>query len=293
MAAAPAPLAGPSPQDVWETLSQAERDAAYNNNAAVANSAELVAERDRLAAEFRSANGSKLDLKYGPKPRNRIDVYRSADRDAPCLVFIHGGYWQKNSREVFAHYAEGALAAGWSVAMPSHTLAPEASLTEIVAELGEALDWIAREGRQHGLNGPVVLAGWSAGGHLTAMLLGHSAVKAGLAVSGVYELGPIRDTFLNAALKLTDKEITTLSPLSLPVVTKPMAIAYGTAEVPALVRDSRALHAKRSEAGAGGPLIAIEGADHFTILDEFRSADGALVKAALAILAEAKSRAAA
>jgi arylformamidase len=287
------PAAASSPQDVWESLSQTERDAAYNNNAAVANSAELVAERDRLAAEFRGANASKLDLKYGPKPRNKIDVYRSENRDAPCLVFIHGGYWQKNSREVFAHYAEGALAVGWSVAMPSHTLAPDASLIEIVAELGEALDWIAREGRQHGLNGPVVLAGWSAGGHLAAMLLGHSVVRAGLAISGVYELGPIRDTFLNGALKLTDREIETLSPLRLPVVNKPMAIVYGTAEVPALVRDSRALHRHREKAGAAGPLIPIEGADHFTILDEFRTADGALVKAALAILAEAKTRAAA
>ena len=293
IAAASSLLAGPAPQDVWESLSQAERDAAYNNNAAVGNSAELIAERDRLAAEFRAKNASKLDLKYGPKPRNKIDVYRSEDRDAPCLVFIHGGYWQKNSREVFAHYATGALAAGWSVAMPSHTLAPEASLTEIVAEIGEALDWIAREGRQHGLNGPVVLAGWSAGGHLAAMLLGHSVVRAGLAISGVYELAPIRDTFLNGALKLSEREIETLSPLRLPVVNKPMAIAYGTAEVPALVRDSRALHAMRSEAGAAGPLIPIEGADHFTILDEFRTADGALVKAALAILAEAKTRAAA
>ncbi|MFD1330815.1 alpha/beta hydrolase [Methylopila musalis] len=282
-----------APQDVWASLSQGERDAAYNNNAAVANSAELIAERDRLAAAFRAGHGSKLDLKYGPKPRNRIDVYRSDNRDAPCLVFIHGGYWQKNSREVFAHYAEGALAAGWSVAMPSHTLAPEASLTAIVAEIGEALDWIAREGRQHGLNGPVVLAGWSAGAHLAAMLLGHSAVRAGLAVSGVYELGPIRDTFLNAALQLTDTEVATLSPLALPVIDKPMAIAFGTAETPALVRDSRAFHALREAAGAPGPLIPIEGADHFTILDGFRSADGALVKAALAVLADAQTRAAA
>lgn len=283
----------PAPQDVWETLSQDQRDAAYNNNAAVANSAELVAERDRLAADFRARNGSKLDLAYGPKPRNKIDVYRAEDRDAPCLVFIHGGYWQRNSRELFAHYAEGAMAAGWSVAMPSHTLAPEANLTEIVAELGEALDWIAREGRQHGLNGPVVLAGWSAGGHLTAMLLGHLVVRAGLAISGVYELAPIRDTFLNTALKLTDREVATLSPLALPVVNKPMAIVYGTAEVPALIRDSRALHAKRADAGAAGPLIPIEGADHFTILDGFRTSEGALVKAALAILAEAKTHTAA
>ncbi|GBD48880.1 alpha/beta hydrolase [Methylopila sp. Yamaguchi] len=283
MIAAPAP----APQDVWDTLSQDQRDAAYNNNAAVPTSAAWVAARDVAAPAFRAAHPAKLDVAYGPKPRQAFDLYPAADPDAPCLVFIHGGYWQKNSREVFAHYAQGALDAGWAVAMPSHTLAPDASLTEIVAELGAALDWLARDGRTLGVGGRIVLSGWSAGGHLVAMLLGHSAVAAGLAISGVYELEPIRDTFLNAALKLTDEEIATLSPLRLPVTRKPLAIAYGTAEVPALIHDSLALHAKRTEAGAPGALIPIEGADHFSILDGLLSADGVLVKAAQDVLAEA------
>ncbi|MDR4308002.1 alpha/beta hydrolase [Chelatococcus sambhunathii] len=283
--------ADPAPQEVWETLSQAERDAAYNNSAAIGGNEGWAARRDELAAPYRAARPAHLDLAYGPKPRMKVDLYPAADPAAPCLVYIHGGYWQWNSREPFAHYAEGLEQAGWSVALPSYTLAPEASLTEIVAELGEALDWIAREGPQHGVAGPIVLSGWSAGGHLTAMLLGHSSVVAGLAVSGVYELGPIRDTFLNAALKLSDDEIARLSPLRLPVVDKPLAIAFGTKELPALIRDSRALHAMRTEAGAAGPLIPVEGADHFSIMDGFRTADGAMSRAAIAILAEAKSRA--
>ena len=140
----------------------------------------------------------------------------------------------------------------------------------------------------HGIGGPIVLAGWSAGAQLTAMLLGHSSVVAGLAVSGVYELGPIRDTYLNAALQLTDREIETLSPLRLPVTQKPLAVAYGTSEVPALVHDAQRLHDKRVAAGAPGPLIAIEGADHFTILDEFRSPSGRLVAAATELLPEGR-----
>lgn len=280
-----APDMARAPQEVWDTLSQADRDRAYNNNLAVRNSAELIRERDALSAEWRAGHPAALDVPYGPKPRQAFDLYPASDPAAPCLVFIHGGYWQKNSREVFAAYAEGAAAIGWSVAMPSHTLAPDATLTEIVAEIGDALDWLTREGPQHGIAGPIVLSGWSAGGHLVAMALNHSAVTAGLAVSGVYELAPIRDTFLNGALNLTDEEVATLSPLRLPVVQKPLAIAYGEAEVPALVHDSRALHGLRAEAGAPGALIPIPGADHFTILDELRSAEGALVQAAQDVLA--------
>ncbi|GLK66953.1 alpha/beta hydrolase [Hansschlegelia plantiphila] len=275
------------PQEVWETLSQAERDAAYNNNRAVRNSTTLIRERDALAAAYRAANPSGLDIPYGTAPRMAFDLFPASDPAAPCLVFIHGGYWQRNSRESFAHYAEGLRAAGWSVAMPGYSLAPDATLGEIVAEIGAALDWLGREGPKHGVAGPIVVSGWSAGGHLAAMALGHPAVDAGLAISGVYDLGPIRDTFLNAPLGLTDDEIATLSPLRLPPVPKPLAIAYGTAELPALVRDSERLSEIRAVGGAPGALILIDGADHFTILDEFRSAHGALTRAAQDILAQA------
>jgi arylformamidase len=111
------------------------------------------------------------------------------------------------------------------------------------------------------------------------MALGHSRVAAGLAISGVFELAPLRDTYLNEKLRLTDGEISTLSPLRLPAVAKPFAISYGTAELSALVTDSRDLHAHRSAAQAPGPLIPISGANHFTILEELRRPDGMLVRA--------------
>jgi acetyl esterase/lipase len=270
----------------WATMSQAARDAAYNNNLAVANSAELIERRNAAAAAFRKAHAASLDVPYGSAPRQRFDLYAARDAAAPCLVFIHGGYWQRNTREDFAAFAEGIMAHGWSAAMVGYTLAPDVSLTAIVGEIGQALDWLGQHGAQHGLaGGPVVVSGWSAGGHLTAMALSHPRVAAGLAISGVFELAPISETYLDEKLGLTDEEVATLSPLRLPVVQKPLAIAYGTSELPALVADSRDLHARRSAAGAPGPLLPIAGADHFTILEELRRPDGALVGAARALLA--------
>ncbi len=269
----------------WSSLSQAERDAAYNNSAAVANSPELVERRNAASAVFRKAHPEGLDVPYGPAPRQKWDLFAARDASAPCLVFIHGGYWQRNAREDFACFAEGILAHGWSMALPGYTLAPGASLAAIVGEIRSALDWLAAHGPAHGLaGGPVVVSGWSAGGHLTAMALSHPRVAAGLAISGVYELAPIRETYLNDALRLTDEEVATLSPMRLPVVQKPLAIAYGTRELQALVDDSRDLHARRLAAHAPGPLIPVEGADHFTIMDELRRADGILVGAARELL---------
>ena len=271
----------------WSTLSQAERDAAYNNTAAVANSAELIEQRNVASAAFRRSRAAGLDIPYGPAPRQRFDLYAAEHPSAPCLVFIHGGYWQRNRHEDFAIYAEGVLAHGWSAALPGHTLAPDASLTEIVGEIGRALDWLAANGTQHGLGcGPIIVSGWSAGGHLAAMALAHPRVAAGLAISGVFDLAPLCDTYLNEKLRLTDREISTLSPLRLPIVQKPLAIAYGANELPALVADSRNLYARRTADGAPAWLIEIQGGDHFTVLDELRSPDGMLVRAARALVHE-------
>ena len=261
----------------WGALSQAERDAAYDNNAAVKNSAVLIAERNEASAALRASRKSFLDVPYGDRERTKIDLYPAADRTAPCLVFAHGGYWQRNSREVFAMLVEGVAAHGWSVAIPGYSLAPEASLTQIVTEISQALDWLAKSGEAYGVSGPVILSGWSAGAHLVAMALDHPRVTAGLAISGVYDLAPIRDTGLNNALKLTDQEIAKLSPLRLPVVHKRLDIAYGTAELPALIFDSIHLHESRVAANAPGKIFPIEGADHFSILGELRRPDGGLV----------------
>jgi acetyl esterase/lipase len=262
----------------WGTLSRSERDAAYDNTGAVKDSAVLNAARELASTAFRATHPLHLDRRYGPRERNSWDLYPAANPDAPCIVFIHGGYWQRNNKEGMANLIAGPVAQGWAAALPGYTLAPDASLTGIVAEINAALDWLAAHGPAYGIAGPVVLSGWSAGGHLTAMCLDHPLVMAGLAISGLFELGPIRDTNLNDKLRLTDPEIVSLSPLRLPVVPKPLAITYGTHELPPLVSDSRALHAKRSAAHQSGALIPVPGANHFTIVHELRDPEGMLTR---------------
>jgi arylformamidase len=273
-----------NPSMDWAGMSQAERDAAYDNVAAVANSATLIAEGRAAAAPYRAARTGHLDLPYGTRARQKWDLYPGSNPQAPCLVFIHGGYWQKNTREDFAHLGAGVAAHGWSVAMPGYTLAPDASLTEISAEINAALDWLAVHRAAHGISGKVLISGWSAGAHLAALAMAHDLVSAGLLISGAYELGPIRDTYLNDKLRLTDAEIAALSPLRLPVVRKPAVITYGTVELHALVEDSKKLHEKRLAAQVPSTLLPIEGADHFTIGLPLCDANGVLTKAVLGLV---------
>ncbi len=60
-----------------------------------------------------------------------------------------------------------------------------------------------------------------------------------------------------------------------------MSIAYGALEVPALVEDARALHARRGRAQAAGALLPVPHCNHFTVLDHLRRPDGILTRHAL------------
>jgi acetyl esterase/lipase len=265
----------------WGTLSRAERDAAYNNSAAVAESPQYLARWTAASAAVRASRPQHLDLPYTAGERTKWDLFPASEAGAPCFVHVHGGYWQRNNREMFACLAAGVEAHGWSSAFAGYTLTPDASLTQIVAELRQALDWLDAHRRQRGIAGPLMLSGWSAGGHLAALLLGHPRIAAGCGISGVYELGPIRDTYLNEKVRLTDEEIATLSPLRLPQSAKPLKITYGTRELDALVGSSRDLHARRAAAHLPGDLVPATDHDHFSIMETLRSPTGLLTKCML------------
>ncbi len=271
----------------WARMSRDARDAAFDNQRAV-GAAQAKALVEGYAAASRrliERRPGHLDIAYGPGAEQKIDVFPAADPAAPCLAFIFGGFWQRNNRQSFACVAEGVLARGWSAAFPGYTLAPAASLSAIAAEIRAALDWLARE--EAGITGPLILSGWSAGGHLAALSADHPRVAAALPVSGVFELGPLRDVpSIDAKVRLTDREVETLSPLRLPPIPKPMTVAYGTAELPDMVANSRDFHAYRAAHHRPGALLPLAGADHFTILQAFLHADGALTRAAVALAEE-------
>src|SRR5262245_26130157 len=194
----------------WMTMSLEARNLAFNKVAHVGPEFARQKTEGWAAASkaLRAQRPKHLDLAYAQAQRTTWDLYPATDPKAPCYVHIHGGYWQRGSKEIFACMAEGVLARGWSAALPGYTLAPDASLSQITKELRTALDWFAAQASTHGIAGPVILSGWSAGGHLTAFLLDHPRVAAGLAISGVFELAPLRDSpHVNDKVKLTEVEI--------------------------------------------------------------------------------------
>jgi arylformamidase len=259
----------------WRGMSQGDRDLGLNNSVAVPGSAEMVAGWEGLSAVMRVRYSGHLDLRYGPRERNRIDFLKAVD-GGPTLLFIHGGYWQMRAKEVFTVMAGGPMAHGINVALIGYTLAPDATLDEIVAEIHRGIDFLAAQLPALGGDpGRIVASGWSAGGHLTAMALSHPQVKAGMAISGIYDLEPIRHSYLNVKLGLDEAMSRRNSPMMQaggPM--KPLSLVAGSAELPLLRKQTADFAGHRAKYGLPVTYEEIAGTNHFTIMNEMMSPKG-------------------
>ena len=265
----------PSDTPDWRNMSQQERDLGLNNSVQVPASTDIVAGWDRRSQQKRAQYSDCLDLRYGPRERNRIDFFKAADQ-APTLFFIHGGYWQMRAKETFALFSDGPMAHGINVALTGYTLAPDATLDQIVDEIHAAIDYLAAQLPVLGGDGQgIVVAGWSAGGHLTSMALSNPHVRAGMAISGVYDLEPIRHSYLNVKLGLDEATSRRNSPMmDAGGAKKPLSLVVGDAELPLLRKQTADFAGHRARYGLPVTYEEIPGANHFTIMDEMLSPAG-------------------
>src|ERR1700744_4668888 len=134
----------------WRSLSREALDSGLNNSGAVPGSGNMVAGWETQSAETRARHSAHLNLSYGSRERNRIDFLKAAP-NAPTLLFIHGGYWQMRSKDAFTTFASGPMAHGINVALIGYTLAPDATIEQIVAEIHAGIDFLA--GQLPGLGG--------------------------------------------------------------------------------------------------------------------------------------------
>jgi len=273
---------------VYRSMDRQTLDAAYNNSVAVADSDKYLAYWLRRSEALRSHMPDHLNLVYGDAPRTRLDFFATKRAGAPTLLFFHGGYWQRNAKEGFSFVAEGPLAHGFNVAVAGYTLAPETRMDSIVREARTAMRWLHQNlATLGGDPARLYVSGWSAGGHLAAMLMDEPLVAGGLAISGLFDLEPIRLCYLNEKLGLDAEEAGRNSPLlNLPARRAKFIIAYGADELPELKRQSREFAAAWSGRGLPGEIIEVAGCHHYAVLEQLAQPDGLLAKALAAVAAD-------
>jgi arylformamidase len=259
----------------WRNLSKDALDSGLNNSMAVAGSGNMVEGWEKQSAEMRARHSSHLNLQYGPRERNRIDFLKAAP-NAPTLLFIHGGYWQMRSKDAFTLFAAGPMAHGINVALIGYTLAPDATLEQLVAEIHAGIDFLAGRLPELGADARrLVASGWSAGGHLKAMAMMNPNIKGGVAISGIYDLEPIRHSYLNVKLGLDEAMSKRNSPMLLTTeAVKPIALTVGGAELPLLRKQTADFAAYRARCSLPVTYEEIPSTNHFTIMDEMAQPNG-------------------
>jgi arylformamidase len=107
------------------------------------------------------------------------------------------------------------------------------------------------------------------------MALSNPNIRGGVAISGIYDLEPIRHSYLNIKLGLDEAMSKRNSPMLLTAdTTKPMALTVGGAELPLLRKQTADFAAYRAKSGLPVAYEEIPGTNHFTIMDEMASPSG-------------------
>lgn len=227
--------------------------------------------RDAFVAQGRA----ELGLPYGPSERQAFDLFHPEGSAKGLCVFVHGGYWLRFDRSFWSHLAAGTLARGWAVAMPSYDLCPDVRIADITTQIARAITAAAAR-----VDGPLVLAGHSAGGHLVARMAVPGVLPDNVAarlrhvmpISPVADLRPLLQTSMNADFRLDMAAAEAESPALMPAPLVPVTVWVGADERPVFLNQARWL----AEAWNAAHEVA-QGRHHFDIINALGDPDSAMI----------------
>ncbi len=274
---------------VYQSFTQSQLDAEYNNLAKVSDSAEHLKWYSQTSEKYRQTATFDLDIAYGETVAEKLDIFypngeRKGDK-RPVHIFFHGGYWRALDKSDFSYVANAFENSDAICIVVNYALIPNVDMNELVEQCRQSLLWV-----WHNIEGfggdknNITLSGHSAGGHLVAMMMATDwpllnvdcpvdLVKAGISVSGLFDLEPIRLCFLNDTLRLNEQMVSNNSPLFLGTLSSSELISYyGNLEGIEYRRQSDDLAKKWSNVTS----IPLEGHNHFTFMHEMYTPDSEL-----------------
>ncbi|KAL0276092.1 UNVERIFIED_CONTAM: hypothetical protein PYX00_003750 [Menopon gallinae] len=229
-------------------------------------------------------------LRYGEGKNQLIDLFGTTlPDDSPILVYVHGGYWQELDRSISAYVVEPLVRNGIRVAVVGYDLAPSVTLRRIVEEMGE-LDaflttWCTSKA--------IWLAGHSAGAHLVGSLLKNRArnesvkVTGMIFISGIYDLVPLVETYVNNELKLTREEARLLSLYDLNIKDlQEMKLLVAVAEYDSdeFKRQSKEFYEMLLQHNPKTEYTVIPEKDHFDIVEKLNDPNDELTRKIISLI---------
>lgn len=243
----------------------------------------------------------ELDVPYGTTDRTKYDVYGTdLPKDAPILVFIHGGYWQEGSKDLATFAVPGFVAKGIKVVTVGYDLCPHVKLEDIISQIKLAIEEILKSASSYGSRN-VWIVGHSAGAHLAASILHDelwqdemtersyfNLLKGIVLIGGIFNLKHLLDTTIIAPLKLTKDEIDAYSfstidtTKSKPIQGLKVIVADGECDTPEFINESRNYAQKLVTIVDNVQYILLrENVDHFDIVERLTDTNFLLTKVIL------------
>ena len=277
---------------VYRAYNQQELDAQYNLRPLVPNHPEIFNRYIRDGESTIERHQAVLDIAYGPNQKQTLDLFPTSPREdpAPVICFIHGGYWRNKDKSDFHYLAPAFTQVGVNFVVVNYTLAPEASMDEIVEENREAVAWLVGHAAEYGADPKRVhVVGHSAGGHLVAMLMatdwsaqstdppGNGPLAGATAISGLFDLEPIRLSYLNDSLQLDEEQALKNSPVGLvPTAKVPLILALGADETSEYHRQQAGLEEAWSQYDLPLSVVEMPGLNHYDVIDHLGHPGSAL-----------------
>ena len=280
---------------LWRGYDRAGLDAQYNNRKRFPDYANRFAAWAEWGVATRSGLECRRDVAFGEAPSERLDLFPAREPGGPVYLFIHGGYWYSLDKDDYSWVAEGMTPHGATVAVNNYALAPDADMDEIVRQNRAAVAWLWRNAGDFGADrNRIYAAGHSAGGHLAAMLLATDwpafaadlppdPVKGACAISGLFDLEPIRLSYLNDTLRLDADMACRNSPQRLDIpCAAPLLTVVGADESAEYHRQSEEMAAKWRALGYPCEHVVPADLDHFAVVDSLIDPGAGLVRRQLA-----------
>ena len=268
----------------YRNLSPEALELEFNPRAVARNLEERIAAGAAASAEARARFDCVLDVRYGPGPKETLDIFPAPNPGAgsgtgpgaPVLLFIHGGYWRAMDKSDYSFIADAFLPAGATTVVINYDLCPTVTLDTIVEQSNRSIAWTFRNIADYGGDpNRLYVSGNSAGGHLTAMALAHDweaeglpadIIKGAAPITGVMDCEPVLDITVNAEVRLEPEAARRLSPLrNPPRHALPVLVAVGGAEPSLWIRMSEDYAALCRERGIECEYLEMPGHDHFDI----------------------------
>ncbi len=274
---------------VFGGYDQEALDLEYDMRRRCPHFAETFASLDPFNAHAVANFRCDLDAAFGDTPGQTVDVWHGRG-NSPVLLFVHGGYWRAFDKDMFRYVAERFVEAGAAVVLNNYDLCPGVTMTEITRQNRAAFAWIHRNAKEFGGDpARIHVTGHSAGGHLTAMLLATDwaeyglppdTVRGAVPLSGLFDLEPIRLSYLNADLRMDEAESRLQSPIrNLPARMPPTVVAVGGGETDEFRRQSRIYVDACRAQGFDVSYLEVGNLDHVDVAGEYRDLSSPLTAA--------------